>query len=89
MAEPKRKPAPRWVPRLIRTVITTVVTAFAAAIALAVLDLYLTGHGHPSIARAWIAWPAVGVHLSRADVLVLLAAGGGGFLQWRRGATRP
>lgn len=43
--------------------------AVIAAIALAVLDIYLTGHGRPSLMRPWIEWPAIGVHLSRAGLV--------------------
>lgn len=50
-----------------------------AVIALAVIDLYLSGHGHDSITREMISWEPGGVHLSVADLalllVVLLAAG--------------
>jgi hypothetical protein len=50
-----------------------------AVIALAVMDLYLSGHGHGSITREIITWEPGGVHLSVADLalllVVLLAAG--------------
>ena len=51
--------------------------AVLAAIALAVMDIYVTGHGQPSLTRPWISWFGA-VELSRADMLMLLAALGGG-----------
>ena len=51
----------------------------AAAVVLAVLELYITGHGYGSITREIISWEPGGVHLSVADLalllVVLLAAG--------------
>ena len=57
--------------RLILTVVSGVGTAFVAAIALAILDLYLVGHGHAGLMRESISWPAAGVHLSAGDVILL------------------
>ena len=48
--------------------------ALATAVGLTVVDLYLTGHGHASIARPWLESPVLGVHLSRADAAMLLVA---------------
>jgi len=59
-----------------------VVAALVTAVVLAIVDLYITGHGGPSLARPWISW---GDHvlLSRADVILwscaLVAAGAGWF----------
>ena len=51
----------------------------AAAIVLAVLELYVTGHGYGSITREIITWEPGGVNLSFADLalllVVMLAAG--------------
>jgi hypothetical protein len=50
-----------------------------AAIAAALIELYLSGHGHGSITREIISWEPGGVHLRVADLalllVVLLAAG--------------
>lgn len=69
--------------------------AAALGIGLAVVDLWLSGHGHPPLARPWLDVPAWGVHLSRADVIFLsgtvLAALGAGVLValcWKRGPDR-
>lgn len=61
--------------------------AVVAAVALAVFDIYLTGHGSPSILRPWIDWSAAGVHLSRGDVVMLIAMALAGFSVWF--VTRP
>ncbi|MEO6408844.1 MAG: hypothetical protein ABIO45_08835 [Burkholderiaceae bacterium] len=59
--------------------------AVLASIALAVLDLYLSGHGLPTLTAPWI--DSDSVHLSRADVVMLalsaLAALVGGVLVHR------
>ena len=47
--------------------------AVAAALLVTMLDLYLTGHGHGSVTREIITWAQVGVHLSIADVGMLMA----------------
>lgn len=43
------------------------------ALVIAVIDLYLTGHGYGSITREVITWDAAGVHLSIGDVTMLIA----------------
>ena len=48
--------------------------AVAAALLVTVLDLYLTGHGHGSVTREVITWAHAGVHLSIADLGMLMAA---------------
>lgn len=60
-----------------------------AAVGLAVLDLYLTGHGYPALShRTVISHPGTGIFLSAADLLVLgfsFIAGLAAFwLSWRR-----
>ena len=49
-------------------------SAVLAAIVLGILDLYLTGHGRPSVLRPWIDWPEAGVHLSRGDIVMYFVA---------------
>ena len=56
-----------------------VLISFAAAaaagivgtIALAIIELYLTGHGLGSITREAVTWAPGGVHMSVADVILL------------------
>lgn len=56
--------------------------AVLAAVALAIFDIYLTGHGQPSVLRPWIEWPEAGVHLSRGDVVMYFAACLAGLGTW-------
>ena len=53
-----------------------------AAIALAVLELYLSGNGHASIMRELIRWDSASVHLSLADLVLLLAVFATAALTW-------
>jgi hypothetical protein len=53
------------------------------ALLLTVADMYVTGHGGPKLTRAWLDWPSVGVHLSPADVVMLVAAAIGARIAWR------
>ena len=69
--------------RLALAFAATVVVAIIAAIALAILDLYLSGHGYADIRKESISWPAAGVHLSIADIVLLLLALAAGALVWR------
>ena len=56
--------------------------AVLAAVVLAILDVYLTGHGHSSVLGPWIDWPEAGVHLSRGDIVMYLAACLAGLGTW-------
>ncbi len=58
-------------------------TAILVTLVAAILDLYLTGHGHGSIMREIVNWPAAGVHLSAADLSMLAAAFAAAGLAWR------
>jgi hypothetical protein len=69
--------------RLAIAVGAAVGAAFFAAVGVAVIDLYLTGHGHASITRELIAWDPGGVHMSAGDIAVLLAAAAAAALAWR------
>jgi hypothetical protein len=65
--------AARWLVPALVAGLTAVAAAVTAALVLAIVDLYLTGHGHVSIARPWISWSPF-VELSRADAILLVAA---------------
>jgi hypothetical protein len=54
------------------------------ALALTLLDLYQSGHGQQPLSRPWLDIEALGIHLSRADVLFLTAAMVGVGLTWRK-----
>jgi H+/Cl- antiporter ClcA len=58
-----------------------------AALVLTLLDLYQSGHGQQPLSRPWLDVAALGVHLSRADVLFLTAAVVGVGLTWRKTAS--
>ena len=44
----------------------------AAALLVALIDLYITGHGYGSITREVITWEPAGVHLSIGDLAMLM-----------------
>ena len=56
--------------------------AVVTAVSLAVLDLYLTGHGRPSLLQPVVEWPPLGVSLSVGDMIMLSAAAIGGAVGW-------
>ena len=63
----------RWTRLLVLAAVAAIGASVFAAVALAIVDLYVTGHGGLSLGRPWISWSSV-LELSRADVLVLVAA---------------
>ena len=84
MPSPPHRP---WWVRLLASLGAGLGTAILAAIALAVVDLYLSGHGLPPLGTPWLDWPAAGFHLSRADVILLGAVLLAVVLTWRQSAT--
>ena len=54
----------------------------AAALLVAVIDLYITGHGYGSIMREVITWEPAGVHLSIGDLAMLVTILLGAVLTW-------
>jgi hypothetical protein len=70
---------------LVRLGISTaagIAAAVAAALLVTVLDLYLTGHGHGSVTREVITSAGAGVHLSIADVAMLVTGIAVAVLTW-------
>jgi len=67
---------------LIISISAAVVVAIIAAIALAILDLYLSGHNYAGIGKESISWPAAGVHLSIADIILLVLALAAAAVAW-------
>jgi hypothetical protein len=59
-----------------------VAVAFVLAVVLGVLDLYLTGHSLGSITHESISHPSWGVHMSIADVILLVVAALAGAATW-------
>ena len=72
----------RLLARIISSVLASLAVAVTVAIGAALLDLYLSGHGYGSVSREVIHWPAYGVHLSPADIVLLAAAIAAGLLVW-------
>lgn len=70
--------------RLFLSVIVGLGTAVIVALALTLVDLYLTGHALWSITFPLVDWPALGVHLSLADGLMLISAALAAGLTWSR-----
>lgn len=62
--------------------------AVVLTILLSLADIYSTGHGGPTITGPLLDWPAVGVHLSAADVVMLGASAIAAAVAWRR-SGRP
>lgn len=68
--------------RLIVSVCVAISTAFVVALAVTIVDLYLVGHGYPSINREILIWPSGGVSLSPAGIFLLLCTFGAGCATW-------
>jgi hypothetical protein len=84
MPSPPHRP---WWIRVLASLAAGFGTAALVAIALAVVDLYLSGHGLLPLGTRWLDWPAAGVHLSRADAVLLGAVLLAVALTWRQSAT--
>lgn len=54
-----------------------------SALVVALIDIYLTGHSHPSIRREIVSWEPAGVHLSAGDIGGLVAAIIAATITWR------
>lgn len=79
-----------WWLRLLLSFGAGLASAVLVAIVIAVIDLYLTGHQLPALNSPLIDWARMGVHLSLADVIFLLAAVLATAITWRRTANnRP
>lgn len=80
-------PRRTWWVRLLVSLGAGVGLAVLVALVLTVVDLYQAGHGQPLLSRPWLEVAKLGVHLSRADIVFLLAAVLGAALTWRGTAT--
>ena len=83
-AAPKR----RWWARLAMSFAAGMASALVVAILIAVVDLYLVGHGVAPLNAPLVNWATAGVHLSLADLIFLAAAALAAAITWRRTA-RP
>lgn len=57
-------------------------TAMFCAIAVAIFDIYITGHGKPSLRSIRLDYPQLGISLDLMDVAVLVASVAGGIAIW-------
>ncbi len=57
-------------------------TAVFAAICSAIVEMYLTGHGKPSLDLIRFEYPQLGIALRLVDVAVLAASAAGGIAVW-------
>jgi hypothetical protein len=83
--EPRMPVPPRftWLTRLLISLGGGLAFGVLVALVLTVADLYLTGHGYRSLGAPLLDAPAMGVHLSLADLLFLSAAVLGAAVTWR------
>lgn len=58
--------------RLVFSTLAALGTMLIVVLVLTIADLYLVGHGYPSINRELLTWPGVGTSMSLADILLLL-----------------
>jgi hypothetical protein len=80
LAPPRRR---TWWERLLGSLGVGLGSAALVAMALTVVDLYQAGHGQLLLSRPWLDVERLGVHLSRADAVCLLAGLLGAVLMWR------
>lgn len=73
-----------WLVRLLLSFGAGIASALVVAIVIALVDLYLTGHGMAPLNAPLVDWPAGGVHLSLADIIFLFAAAVAAAITWRR-----
>ena len=84
MTAPKR----RWWIRVALSFAAGRASALVVAILIAIVDLYLSGHGMAPLNAPLLNWAAAGAHLSLADLIFLAAAALAAAITWRRTA-RP
>ncbi len=82
--------APRrsWWVRALLSFAAGLASALVVAILIAVVDLYLVGHGIAPLDEPLLDWPGAGIHLSLADLIFLGAAALAAAITWRRTAAR-
>jgi hypothetical protein len=82
---PPKRP---WWTRLLLSFGAGLASALLVAIMIAVVDLYFTGHQLPALSAPLIDWSSMGVHLSLADILFLVAAVFATAITWHRTAKK-
>ncbi len=79
-----------WWVRLLLSFGAGIASALVVAILIAVVDLYLAGHGMATLNAPLLDWPGAGIYLSLADLIFLGAAALAAAITWRRtSATGP
>jgi hypothetical protein len=73
---------PWWI-RLLLSFGAGAASALLVAIGIALVDLYLTGHGMAPLNAPLLDWTAAGIHLSLADIIFLTAAALAAAITWR------
>jgi p-aminobenzoyl-glutamate transporter AbgT len=68
--------------RLIFAALAGVSAGIVSAVVIAILDLYLSGHGYDGLARERVTWSALGIHLSIGDMFMLGMVLLSGLLAW-------
>ena len=69
--------------RLLVTAVTGFTVAVVFAVAIGIADIFLSGHGEGRLMQERITIPALGVHLSLGDLIMLAAAFLVSALAWR------
>jgi hypothetical protein len=85
----REPPGRRWFARALVAGAAGVGTAVVVGIALALADIYVTGHGGRTINGPLWNWPALGIHLSPSDVVLLGSAAVASGIAWRRVSSEP
>jgi hypothetical protein len=80
MTAPKRS----WWVRLALSFAAGLASALVVAIVIAVVDIYLVGHGMAPLNAPLLKWPGAGIHLSLADLIFLIAAALAAAITWHR-----
>jgi hypothetical protein len=57
-------------------------SSVVCAVIIAIVDLYLSGHGYTSLTREHVTWSEAGVHLSIGDLILLGTAALATGLTW-------
>jgi hypothetical protein len=68
--------------RLLLTLVVGAATGVLSAVIIAIVDLYLSGHGYGGLTREYFTWSPGGVHLSIGDMIMLATVLLAGALTW-------
>lgn len=69
--------------RILLTISVGAATALLSAIVIAIIDIYLSGHGYNGLTREYSTWSEAGVHLSIGDIIMLGAVLLAAALSWQ------